>query len=54
MIKPLSYLNVADNCGARELMCIRGLSGSYRESANIGDVIIAVVIYMHNILLIPC
>nr|WGT92436.1 ribosomal protein L14 [Basichlamys sacculifera] len=43
MIKPLSYLNVADNSGARVLMCIRALGGSYRESANIGDVIIAVV-----------
>jgi large subunit ribosomal protein L14 len=43
MIKALSYLNVADNSGARELMCIRTLGGSFRESANIGDVIIAVV-----------
>jgi large subunit ribosomal protein L14 len=43
MIKPQSYLNVADNTGARQLMCIRTLDGSFRESANIGDVIIAVV-----------
>jgi large subunit ribosomal protein L14 len=43
MIRPLSYLNVADNSGARELMCIRTLGGSQRESSNIGDVIIAVV-----------
>lgn len=42
MIKPQSYLNVADNCGARKLMCIRILGGQ-RQSANIGDVIIAVV-----------
>lgn len=43
MIKPQSYLNVADNSGARELMCIRVLKGSFRDSGNIGDVIIAVV-----------
>lgn len=43
MIQPLSYLNVADNSGARVVMCIRALGGSQRESANIGDVIIAVV-----------
>jgi large subunit ribosomal protein L14 len=43
MIRPLSHLNVADNSGARELMCIRALGGSEREWANIGDVIIAVV-----------
>ena len=42
MIKPQSYLNVADNSGARKLMCIRVLGGQ-RQSANIGDVIIAVV-----------
>ncbi len=43
MIRTLSYLNVADNSGARKLMCIRVLGGSQRKSANIGDVIIAVV-----------
>nr|AYQ94607.1 ribosomal protein L14 [Chlorosarcina stigmatica] len=43
MIKPQSYLNVADNSGARKVMCIRVLGGSQRESANIGDVIIAVI-----------
>nr|ALO21393.1 ribosomal protein L14 [Golenkinia longispicula] len=42
MIKPQSYLNVADNSGARKLMCIRVLGGQ-RQSANIGDVIVAVV-----------
>nr|YP_009238209.1 ribosomal protein L14 [Chromochloris zofingiensis]AMO01087.1 ribosomal protein L14 [Chromochloris zofingiensis] len=42
MIKPQSYLNVADNSGARKLMCIRVLGGG-RQTANIGDVIIAVV-----------
>lgn len=40
MIQPLSYLNVADNSGARKLMCIRVLGSN---SGNIGDVIIAVV-----------
>jgi len=43
MIKPLSYLNVADNSGARKLMCIRVLGGSHRDFGNIGDIIIAVV-----------
>nr|YP_009105192.1 ribosomal protein L14 [Pseudochlorella signiensis]AIT93843.1 ribosomal protein L14 [Pseudochlorella signiensis] len=43
MIQPQSYLNVADNSGARKLMCIRVLGGNQRQSANIGDVIIAVV-----------
>ena len=40
MIQPLSYLNVADNSGARKLMCIRVLGS---KSGSIGDVIIAVV-----------
>nr|AEX32560.1 ribosomal protein L14 [Dunaliella tertiolecta]AOH77154.1 ribosomal protein L14 [Dunaliella salina] len=40
MIKPQSYLNVADNSGARKLMCIRVLGSG---SGNIGDTIIAVV-----------
>lgn len=43
MIQPQSYLNVADNSGARKLMCIRVLGGSKKQCANIGDVIIAVV-----------
>jgi len=43
MIQPQSYLNVADNSGAKKLMCIRVLGGSHTQSANIGDVIIAVV-----------
>lgn len=40
MIIPLSWLNVADNSGARKLMCIRVLGSG---SGNIGDTIIAVV-----------
>nr|AYQ95020.1 ribosomal protein L14 [Palmellopsis texensis] len=43
MIKPQTYLNVADNSGARQLMCIRVLGGSHRECGNIGNIIIAVV-----------
>lgn len=42
MIQQESYLNVADNSGARKLMCIRVLGGN-RRYAGVGDVIIAVV-----------
>ena len=43
MIQQQTRLKVADNTGARELMCIRCLGGSYRKTANIGDVIVASV-----------
>ena len=43
MIQPQTRLKVADNTGAREIMCIRVLGGSLRKSGNIGDVIIASV-----------
>lgn len=43
MIQPQTYLKVADNSGAKELMCIRVLGGSFRRSGNIGDVIVASV-----------
>ncbi len=43
MIQPQSYLTAADNSGAKELMCIRVLGGSFRKTGNIGDVIIASV-----------
>ncbi len=43
MIQPQSYLKAADNSGAKEIMCIRVLGGSFRRSGNIGDVIIASV-----------
>nr|YP_001019087.1 ribosomal protein L14 [Chlorokybus atmophyticus]Q19VB2.2 RecName: Full=Large ribosomal subunit protein uL14c; AltName: Full=50S ribosomal protein L14, chloroplastic [Chlorokybus atmophyticus]ABD62228.2 ribosomal protein L14 [Chlorokybus atmophyticus]WKT05660.1 ribosomal protein L14 [Chlorokybus atmophyticus] len=43
MIQSQTYLNVADNSGARKIMCIRVLGGSQRQYATIGDVIIAVV-----------
>ena len=42
MIQPQSYLTVADNTGAKKLMCIRVL-GNNRKYANIGDIIIGVV-----------
>lgn len=42
MIQPQSYLTVADNTGAKKLMCIRVL-GNNRKYADIGDVIIGVV-----------
>ncbi|MEG1436263.1 MAG: 50S ribosomal protein L14 [Oscillospiraceae bacterium] len=43
MIQQQSYLKVADNSGAKEIMCIRVLGGSGRRYANIGDVIVASV-----------
>ena len=43
MIQQQSRLKVADNTGARELMCIRCLGGSFRKTANIGDIIVASV-----------
>ena len=43
MIQQQTRLKVADNTGARELMCIRCLGGSYRKYAKIGDVIVASV-----------
>ena len=43
MIQTQTILQVADNSGARQLMCIRILGGSKRRYATIGDVIIAVV-----------
>ena len=43
MIQQESRLNVADNTGAKELLCIRVMGGSTRRYANIGDVIVASV-----------
>jgi len=43
MIQAESRLVVADNSGAKELKCIRVMGGSFRRSANIGDVIVAAV-----------
>jgi len=43
MVQQQSKLKVADNTGAKEIMCIRCLGGSYRKTANIGDIIVASV-----------
>ena len=43
MVQPQTRLKVADNTGAKEIMCIRVLGGSFRRSANIGDTIVASV-----------
>ena len=43
MIQQQSYLKVADNTGAKEIMCIRVLGGTRRRYAHIGDVIVASV-----------
>ena len=43
MVQHQTLLKVADNSGAKEIMCIRVLGGSYRRYGNIGDVIVASV-----------
>ena len=43
MIQMQTYLQVADNSGAKELMCIRVLGGTRRKYANIGDVVVCSV-----------
>jgi len=43
MIQQETRLRVADNTGAKELLCIRPLGGFYRRYASLGDVIIASV-----------
>ena len=43
MIQPQSYLNVADNTGARKLMCIRVVNKNKLQLARIGMIVIAVV-----------
>ncbi|MDD4275571.1 MAG: 50S ribosomal protein L14 [Clostridia bacterium] len=43
MIQPQSYLKIADNTGAKEIMCIRVLGGSFRRTGGIGDTIVASV-----------
>ena len=40
MIQPQTRLKAADNSGAKELMCIKVLGGSFRKTGNIGDVIV--------------
>ena len=41
MIQAQSYLKVADNTGAKEIMCIQVMGGSLRKFGNIGDIITA-------------
>ena len=41
MVQMQTYLKVADNTGAKEIMCIRVLGGSKKRYAGIGDVIVA-------------
>ena len=43
MVQQETRLKVADNTGAKELLCIRVMGGSTRRYANIGDVIVATV-----------
>lgn len=43
MIQAETRLNVADNTGARELLCIRVMGGSFRRYAQVGDIIMASV-----------
>lgn len=43
MIQAFSRLKAADNSGAKELMCIKVLGGSFRKTGNIGDVIVCSV-----------
>ena len=43
MIQQQTYMKVADNTGAKEMMCIRVLGGTGRRYANIGDIVVATV-----------
>ena len=43
MIQQQTLLKVADNSGAKEIMCIRVLGGSKRKYGNVGDIIVASV-----------
>lgn len=43
MIQPQTLLNVADNTGAKKVMCIKVLGGSKRKYAGIGDVIVVAI-----------
>ncbi len=43
MVQQQTKLKVADNTGAKEIMCIRCLGGSYRKYAKVGDIIVASV-----------
>ena len=50
MIQVESRLRSADNTGAKELLCIKVLGGSWRKYANIGDVIVCSVKRVLNVL----
>ena len=43
MVQMQTYLNVADNSGAKRVQCIKVLGGSKRKSASVGDVIVVAV-----------
>ena len=43
MIQQETRLSVADNTGAKEILCIRVMGGSFRRTGNIGDIIVAAV-----------
>ena len=43
MVQPQTRLKVADNSGAKEIMCFRVLGGSFRRNGGIGDIIVASV-----------
>jgi large subunit ribosomal protein L14 len=43
MIRPYTRLRVADNSGAREILCVRVMKGSNAKDARVGDVIVGVV-----------
>ena len=43
MVQMMSYLNVADNSGAKRVQCIKVLGGSKRRSASVGDTVVVAV-----------
>ena len=43
MVQPQTRLKVADNTGAKTIMCIRVLGGSFRKFGSVGDIIVASV-----------
>ena len=43
MVQMQSYLNVADNSGAKRVQCIKVLGGSKRKTASIGDIVVVAV-----------
>ncbi len=43
MVQMMSYLNVADNSGAKKAMCVKVLGGSQRKFASVGDIIVVAI-----------